>query len=58
MEEKVTRINVVKRFFSEGSTKPVTTPEFMEFWKVCSEAERQEFAESAAKRLGVVLSTQ
>lgn len=52
--EKVSRVVVLKNFFSTPE-KPVANTEFMQFWKACSAAERQEFAEAAAKQLGVEL---
>ena len=48
----ITRVAVVKKFF-----EPVSSSEFMAFWKACSEDERQEFAVSAATQLGETLDS-
>lgn len=45
----------VKAFFNKDSKRPVELPEMMEFWKACSAEEKVEFAQSAAKQLGVEL---
>lgn len=51
----MTRIGVVKMFFEKDSTK-VEATDMMAFWKACNEEERKEYAESAAKQLGVELA--
>ena len=53
----MTRLNAVKTFLGQDTSRPVTTVEFMEFWKACSEAERQEFGEQSAKQLGEELTS-
>lgn len=49
------RITCVKAFFDKDTERPVSNREFMDFWKALSEEERQQFADDAAKALGVVL---
>lgn len=44
METTVPRTTAIKNFVNEGSSRPVTNSEFMEFWKACSEDERTQFA--------------
>lgn len=50
----MTRIAAVKAFF-EKDAKKVESAEMMAFWRGCNEQERAEFAESAAKQLGITL---
>ena len=55
MEQLMTPIGAIKTFFNTNTSRPVTVPEIMEFWKSCTPQEKREFAESAAKQLGVGL---
>ena len=52
----MTRTVAVKSFLEKDSSRPITNTEFMAFWKVCTDTERQEFAVSAARQLGVELT--
>lgn len=46
----------VKKFFEKDSIHgPITTGEFMGFWKALSAEEKQSFAEAAATDLGYVM---
>ena len=46
----------VKKFLELDSEQgPITTAEFMAFWKDCSQEDRKDFALTAATELGVVL---
>jgi len=53
----MTRMNAVKQFLSKDSSRPVTTPEFMAFWKACNEQERDEFGQQSAKEIGEQITT-
>jgi hypothetical protein len=52
----MSRIAVLKQFFSLNASRPVENSEMMVFWKALGEEERQEFAVSAATQLGVELA--
>ena len=55
MAEAMGRLKAVRQLFND--CKPAATvSEFMAFWKACSEAEKTEFAQSAAKQLGLELT--
>ena len=51
---EMTRVQALKTFF-EKDAKPISSTEFMAFWKVCSTEEREAFCKSAAGQLGVTL---
>jgi hypothetical protein len=55
--KEMTRMNAVKQFLSKDSSRPVTTPEFMAFWKACNEQERDEFGQQSAKEIGEQITT-
>jgi hypothetical protein len=57
MSEILSRMQAVKRYLETDTNNPPQTSEFMAFWKSCSEAERSEFGEQAARNLGVELVT-
>jgi hypothetical protein len=44
-ETAIPRTTLIKNFLSLNSSKPVSNSEFMEFWKACSEDERNQFAQ-------------
>jgi hypothetical protein len=53
------RLKAVKTYFEQafaGTSHPVTSGEFMTFWKSLSEADRDELGGQAANALGVTLS--
>ena len=56
MEENMTRVVAVKTFLNNDTNRPVENKEMMDFWKSLTDAEKQEFSESAAKQLGVELT--
>lgn len=55
MSETMSRIGAVRAFLERDARK-IETTEMMTFWKSLSDAEKIEFADGAAKELGVTLS--
>lgn len=55
MPDIVTRAVAVKRYL-ERDAQPIATREMYDFWKSCSEAEKKQFGDFAAKALGLELS--
>lgn len=47
MAETLARTTVIKNFLNEGSSRPVSNAEFMDFWKACSEEDRAQFDREA-----------
>ena len=43
MAEAIVRTTLIKNFLNEGSSRPITNAEFMEFWKSTSEEERTQY---------------
>ncbi len=52
----MSRIAILKQFFSLNASRPVENSEMMVFWKALSEDERTELTASAAKQLGVEIA--
>jgi hypothetical protein len=42
---EIPRPILIKNFINEGSSRPVTNAEFMEFWKKINEEEREQYAQ-------------
>ena len=43
MAETLARTTVIKNFLNQGTARPVSNAEFMDFWKACSEEDRNRF---------------
>jgi len=52
----MTRVVALRSFFDQGTSRAVTSTEFMEFWKSLTPEEKTEYSQSAAKQLGVELN--
>jgi hypothetical protein len=54
--ETMTPAIAVKKFFEKDSCQPpISTGEFMAFWKSCSPTDKEQFALTAAEELGITL---
>ena len=58
MSTPMSRIHVLRSFFEQGTDRKVESTELMQFFKACTQEERQEFATDAAKQLGLTLATE
>jgi hypothetical protein len=50
--ENISRVGAVREFLGKDSSRPIDMKEMMAFWSACTEAEKVEFSESAARQLG------
>lgn len=48
---ELTNTQAIRDYLNQGTTRPVTSTELMEFYKACSTEERQQFGDEARKLL-------